>query len=203
MQKKKISLYLVVCWVVISFFYFILHHIMIKRKHISLIILSILSAFLVVYCFSPMSFADLNPMDDYTPTDFLTNNQDHAINDEKTEGVLISNPLREGAHSIVHGESHEIEGIIYDDTEITTFDDAQIGTISFIKRWVNYALGFASFVALVFLIYHGFSMLTASGDEAQYKKGFKGLKNAGIALVGMGLSWLIVRLILYLLSQVV
>lgn len=47
-------------------------------------------------------------------------------------------------------------------------------------------------MALVYLIYHGFIMLTASGDDTQYKKGLKGIKFAAIAIVGIGASRLII-----------
>ncbi|MEI7557973.1 MAG: hypothetical protein WCJ45_03990 [bacterium] len=40
-----------------------------------------------------------------------------------------------------------------------------------IKNIVNYALGMVALVALIYLIYHGFLILTAAGDDTQYKKG--------------------------------
>jgi len=58
-------------------------------------------------------------------------------------------------------------------------------------------------VALVYLIYHGFLILTASGDENQYKKGIAGIKFAAIALAGIGASWLIVSAIFWLIALVI
>ena len=58
-------------------------------------------------------------------------------------------------------------------------------------------------VALVYLIYHGFIMLTAAGDDAQYKKGLKGIKFAAIAIVGIGLSRLIVSGIFRLIDLII
>ncbi len=153
------------------------------------------------------TFADSDPMDGYKKTDFFNPNLADAVDDtrSRTNNTIISNPLREWAYKIVHWEDtgRKLEGIIYNDNEIENFDDAQRGTIALIKKWINYALSFAAFIALLYLLYHGFLMLTAMGDENQYKKGFKGLKTAGIALAGMGLSWLIVSLILYILKQIV
>jgi len=40
-------------------------------------------------------------------------------------------------------------------------------------------------VALIYLIYHGFLIVTASGDDTQYKQGLKGIKFAAIAIVGI------------------
>ena len=58
-------------------------------------------------------------------------------------------------------------------------------------------------VALVYLIYHGFLILTAAGDETQYKKGLKGIKFAAIAMVGIGASWLIVSAIFWLIALII
>lgn len=41
------------------------------------------------------------------------------------------------------------------------------------------------------------------GDDAQYKKGLKGLKFAGIAIAGIGSSWLIVNFIFWLLALII
>jgi hypothetical protein len=61
-------------------------------------------------------------------------------------------------------------------------------------------LGLLGLVALIYLIYNGFLILTAAGDEAQYKKGLQSVKYAAIALAGIGASWLIVSLIFYGIS---
>ena len=44
-------------------------------------------------------------------------------------------------------------------------------------------------------------VMTAAGDDTQYKKGLKSIKNAIIALAGIGASRLIVSLIFWLISQ--
>jgi hypothetical protein len=43
-------------------------------------------------------------------------------------------------------------------------------------------------------------MITAAGDDGKYKKGFTILKQAGIGLVFIGVSWLIVSVIFFLLN---
>ncbi len=46
-------------------------------------------------------------------------------------------------------------------------------------------------------------MVTAAGDDNKYKKGFTILKQAGIWLVFIGLSWLIVSLLFYIVGLMV
>ena len=55
--------------------------------------------------------------------------------------------------------------------------------IDVIKSFINWMLGILALIALVILIWGGFQMVTAAGDDAKYKKGFKILQQAGIGLV--------------------
>lgn len=64
-----------------------------------------------------------------------------------------------------------------------------------IKGFINWMLGLLSLIALVVCLYGGFNMVTAAGDEAKYKKGFKILQQAAVGLVIIGLSWIIVSFI--------
>lgn len=52
------------------------------------------------------------------------------------------------------------------------------------------------------MIYHGVLIITAAGDDAQYKKGMKGIKFAAIAIIGIGLSWIFVSSIFRLINEV-
>ncbi|USN57295.1 MAG: hypothetical protein H6766_02300 [Candidatus Peribacteria bacterium] len=58
--------------------------------------------------------------------------------------------------------------------------DTGDGIINVIRTFLNWVLGLLSFIAFGFLLYGGFTMVTAGGDEAGYKKGFTVLKNAAI-----------------------
>jgi hypothetical protein len=60
---------------------------------------------------------------------------------------------------------------------------------------INYALASLSLVALIYLMYHGFIILTAAGDDSKYKEGMKGIKYALIAIGGIGLSWIFISTI--------
>ncbi|MEI6774905.1 MAG: hypothetical protein WCL18_09385 [bacterium] len=54
--------------------------------------------------------------------------------------------------------------------KISSHQNAQNKTLDVIKNIINYALSMIALVALVYLIYHGFLMVTAAGEDTQYKK---------------------------------
>jgi len=73
-----------------------------------------------------------------------------------------------------------------------------VGTTSMtglIKGFINWILGLLSLIALVICLWGGFQMVTAAGDDAKYKGGFKILKQAAVGLIVIGLSWIIVSTI--------
>ena len=71
--------------------------------------------------------------------------------------------------------------------------------ITVIKSFINWMLGILALVALVILLWGGFQMVTAAGDDAKYKKGFKILQQAAIGLVFIWVSRLVVSVIFWLL----
>ena len=87
--------------------------------------------------------------------------------------------------------------------KISNHQNAQTKTLDVVKNIINYALLMIGFVALVYLIYHGFLILTAAGDDTQYKKGLSGIKFAAIAIAGVGASWLIVSAIFRLIALMI
>lgn len=74
--------------------------------------------------------------------------------------------------------------------------------IDVIKSFINWILGMLALIALVILIWGGFQMVTAAGDETKYKKGFKILQQAAIGLVFIWVSWLVVSVIFWLLTTI-
>lgn len=74
--------------------------------------------------------------------------------------------------------------------------------IQVIKNVINYVLGFLGLIALIMLLYGGFKMVTAGGDENGYQEGFKVLKNAAIGIAFIGISWFLVTFIFYVFSLV-
>jgi len=65
---------------------------------------------------------------------------------------------------------------------------------------INYALGFVAFIALCLLIYSFYCVVV--GDQKQIDKAKSYLKWIAIAIVVMGLSWLITSLIFWLYDDV-
>ncbi len=74
--------------------------------------------------------------------------------------------------------------------------------ITTVKSFVNWVLRILGLIALMVLLWGGFQMLTAAGDENKYKQGFTILKQAGIGLAFIALAWLMVSLIFWLLGLI-
>jgi hypothetical protein len=87
-------------------------------------------------------------------------------------GRLDGNVIRDGMYDIVHnpaGDPYEVQGVITD--KIEDHQGAINATMHIIQTIINYALGILSFIALVYLIYHGFLMLSSAGNDKQFEKG--------------------------------
>lgn len=76
-------------------------------------------------------------------------------------------------------------------------EDSLIHTI---RKAINWVLGLLSFICLCLVIYAGFLMLTSGWDSKKYEKWFWIIKNAWIWLAIIGVSWLIVSLIFYVIN---
>jgi len=87
-----------------------------------------------------------------------------------------------------------------DPGNIQTSEQAQTAMMMYIKNVINYFLALLGFIALVYLLYHWFLMVTAWGNEEKFKKWVQWLKTATIALFWIWLSWLVISLILYIIS---
>ena len=81
--------------------------------------------------------------------------------------------------------------------DITTPDNKLINVITL---FINRILWLLATIALVICLRWWFQMLTAAGDENKYKKWFTILKQAWIWLIIIWLSWLIVRLIFWVIN---
>lgn len=83
----------------------------------------------------------------------------------------------------------------------TTNDGASSSSLlSTITTAVNWILGMLALIALIVCLWWGFQMVTAAGDDAKYKKGMGILKQAAIGLVIIGVSWMFVSLIFWLIG---
>jgi Type IV secretion system pilin len=144
-----------------------------------------------VICVTCMGIGGIDHAQAYTYYEKLTQDDQTIV---KTSD--ITDPIRQGAYN----PGQNIKGL-YNQGEITTFQQAKGDTMAFIQRLVNWFLGIIGLVALVYLMYHGFQMLTAAGDETKFKSGSKAIRAATIALLGIGFSALIVNTIFYLISK--
>ena len=71
-----------------------------------------------------------------------------------------------------------------------------------IKNWVNWVLGMLALITLCIVLWWGFQMVTAAGDDGKYKKGFTILKQAGVWLIIILLAWIIVSVVFWLVGSV-
>lgn len=119
----------------------------------------------------------------------------------------ITDPLRQWAYKIIDADStntisnQELWWIVNPGL-IQDHWTAMNSTMAIIKNIINYALWLVSVIALVYLIYHWFLMVTAAWDDTQYKKWMKWLKFAAIALVWIWLSWLVISFIFWIINYV-
>ena len=74
--------------------------------------------------------------------------------------------------------------------------------VDVIKSAINWILGILALIALVVLLYGGFLMVTAAGNEENYKKGFTILKQAAIGLILIGIAWFIVSIVFWLVNLI-
>ncbi len=137
---------------------------------------------------------------------------ENYILNENSQQVIdtkwVNDPIRDGAFWVVDGNnggsgSGELQGILWPNNQISDHVSAKNQTLQLVKNVINYALWFLAVIALVYLIYNGFLMVTAGGDDAQYKKGLQSLKYAAIAIAGIWASRLIVSLIFWIIALII
>ncbi len=82
------------------------------------------------------------------------------------------------------------------DAEAGAWSSSLLSTITTAVNWILWML---ALIALVVCLWGGFQMVTAAGDDAKYKKGMGILKQAAIGLVIIGVAWMFVSLIFWLI----
>jgi Type IV secretion system pilin len=63
-------------------------------------------------------------------------------------------------------------------------------------------LGILALITLILLLWGGFQMVTAAGDDKKYGDGFTILKQAAFGLIMIGVAWFIVSLIFFVITLV-
>ena len=67
---------------------------------------------------------------------------------------------------------------------------------------INWLLWILSFVALVYMLYCGFLVLSSGSDDKNASKGKKWISTAAIALAWIGLSWLIISAMIRFINNI-
>ncbi|MEF2175450.1 MAG: hypothetical protein V3575_03165 [Candidatus Absconditabacteria bacterium] len=124
--------------------------------------------------------------------DILNSNKDNVISEIED----CDDPIKCGQY----GVAKDI-GISSSNNEITSSEESRSATMVFIKKIINYFLGLLGLLSLIFLIYNGFLIVTAGGNEEKFKNGIKGLKYAAIAIIGVGLSLLFINFIFRIMIE--
>lgn len=78
--------------------------------------------------------------------------------------------------------------------------EGKLKAFYYIKKLINYALAFVSFIAFLILLYTFYMMLIWDGAKGR-DKAKATLKGLAIAIVIMGLSWMIVSMIFWIYEQ--
>lgn len=94
------------------------------------------------------------------------------------------------------------DGGEYTDLSNETAEGWGVNTLlAAIKSAINWALWLLALIALIILIIAWFKMLFNSGDDAKIKEGYKTVKNVAIALLFIGISWLLISFIFWAIAQ--
>ena len=72
--------------------------------------------------------------------------------------------------------------------------------IGAVKIAINWVLGLLALIALCICLWAGWKMLTAAGDAKAYGDGFTMLRQAGIGLVMIGISRLLVSFVFWVIN---
>ena len=109
----------------------------------------------------------------------------------------VDDPFRDGSYWV----SEWLNGI-YNEEELTDTWSAWEKTMNYIKWILNYILGIIWLVALWYMIFQWFRMLTAGSNEEEVNKAIQWIKYAVFAIVWVGLSWFILSIIFWFLQLV-
>ena len=80
-------------------------------------------------------------------------------------------------------------------------DQAGDSLLTAATKFINFMLWLLASIALVICLYAGFKMVTSAGDEGKYKEGIEMMKKAGIGLVVIGLAWMIVKVVMWIITN--
>ena len=140
-------------------------------------------------------------------TDLIYNTDSDNAVDVYDNNNPISDPLRQWIQKVIDADPENTDpGLeiwwVLNPWLIQNHSTAMNSTMTIVKNLINYALWLLSLIALVYLLYHWFIIVTAAWDDTQYKKWIKWLRLATIALTWIWLSWLLVSFIFWLINYI-
>ena len=80
--------------------------------------------------------------------------------------------------------------------------DQKNSLLTVVKNFINFVLWLLGLITLIMLLWWGFNMVTSAGDNQKFGDGMKILKNAGIGLAFIALSWMMVSMIFWVIWQI-
>jgi len=134
-----------------------------------------------------LSFAWYSWEDDYNK--IYTQEENQVIDTEN-----LDDPLNAWTVSAVQ----EVDWIA--NSDVSTSNSKHESMLNYISKWVNYFLAFLGFVVIILIIKDGIIIITSAWDENKKKEAFTNLKNYAIALILIGVAYLIVNLIFYFVN---
>ena len=81
-------------------------------------------------------------------------------------------------------------------------DNKTNNLLNVVKNFINFVLWLLGLITLIMLLWWGFNMVTSAGDDKKFWDGMKILKNAGIGLAFIALSWMMVSMIFWVIWQI-
>ena len=107
-------------------------------------------------------------------------------------------------------QAFQAKGLKYDNSGVSGIEwvagvkngQANDWFLTVVKSAINWVLGMLGLIAFVLLLWGGFNMVTAAGDDKKFGEGLKILKNAGIGFVFIAVSWLLVSMIFWVVSGI-
>ena len=74
--------------------------------------------------------------------------------------------------------------------------------LSLIQILVNWLLWILAFVAIIYMLYCGFLVLSSGSDDKNASKGKKWISTAAIALAWIGISWLVISAMIWFIDLI-
>lgn len=116
--------------------------------------------------------------------------EDPTIDDEKMETIA------QGTHDTIYDKLQWVLRFQEREEYSTTLWYA----VSLVQVAINWILWILAFVALAYMLYSWFLVLSSWADDSKAKKGRKWISTAAIALAWIWLSWLIVSAMIWFIT---